>query len=170
MCNITWLSKIIQTMHQKGFLIFSPSSQLLNILYFPWKWKVKVLVAQSCMTLCNPVECSPPGSSVHGILQAGLLKWVAISFSRGPSWPRDQIQVSCTAGRFITFLATKEALYFPYMAPFLSTPSNFQNFEFLCLSLGSHRSRLRDKDSVQVAYLGVAGTTGKKGKMIYDIW
>jgi len=46
-------------------------------------------VAQSCLTLCNPVNCSLPGSSVHGILQARVLEWVAISFSRGSSRPRD---------------------------------------------------------------------------------
>ena len=46
-------------------------------------------VAQSCSTLCQPTDCSPPGSSVHGILQAGTLEWVAISFSRGSSRPRD---------------------------------------------------------------------------------
>ena len=46
-------------------------------------------VTQSCPTLCDPVDCSPPGSSVHGILQAGLLEWVAISFSGGSSRPRD---------------------------------------------------------------------------------
>ena len=46
---------------------------------------VKGLVTQSCLTLCDPVDCSPPGSSVHGILQARVLEWVAISFSRGSS-------------------------------------------------------------------------------------
>ena len=56
-------------------------------------------VAQSCLTLCDPVDCSPPGSSVHGILQARILEWVAISFSRGSSRPRDRTQVSCIAGR-----------------------------------------------------------------------
>ena len=45
--------------------------------------KVKVLVPQSCPTLCNPMNCSPPGSSVHGILQARILEWVAIPFSWG---------------------------------------------------------------------------------------
>ena len=68
----------------------------------PESGKVKVLVIQSCPTLCNPVDCSPPGSSVHGILQARILEWVAISFSRQSSRPRDQTQVSCTAGRFFT--------------------------------------------------------------------
>ena len=52
---------------------------------------MKVLVTQSCSTLCDPVDCGPPGSSVHGILQARILEWVAISFSRGSSQPRDQI-------------------------------------------------------------------------------
>ena len=50
---------------------------------------VCVLVTQSCPTLCGPMDCSPPGSSVHGISQARTLEWVAISFSRGSSWPRD---------------------------------------------------------------------------------
>ena len=57
-----------------------------------------VLVTQSCLVLCNPVDCSPPVSSVHGILQARILEWVAIPFSRGSSQPRDQTWVSCTAG------------------------------------------------------------------------
>ena len=55
-------------------------------------------------------DCSPPGSSVHGILQARILEWVAISFSRGFSWPRDQTRVSCSAGRHFTVWATREAL------------------------------------------------------------
>ena len=58
--------------------------------------------AQSCPTLCDPMDCSPPGSSVHGILQARIVDWVTISFSRGSSQPRDQTQVSCTAGRHFT--------------------------------------------------------------------
>ena len=49
-----------------------------------------VLVTQSCPTLCDPMNCSPPGASVHEILQARILEWVAISFSRGSSPPRDQ--------------------------------------------------------------------------------
>ena len=56
--------------------------------------KVKVLVDQSHPTLCNAMDCSPSGSSVHGILQARILEWVAISFSRGSSRPRDWTPVS----------------------------------------------------------------------------
>ena len=60
------------------------------------------LVAKLCPTLCHPMDCSLPGSSVHGISQARILEWVAISFYRGSSPPRDQTQVSCTAGGFFT--------------------------------------------------------------------
>ena len=59
-------------------------------------------VTQSCPTLCNPVDCSLPDFSVHGILQARILKWIAIPFSRGTSQPRDRTLVSCIAGRFFT--------------------------------------------------------------------
>ena len=54
---------------------------------------VSMLVAQSCLTLCNPMDCSLPVSSVHGILQARILEWVAIPFSRESSWTMDQIRV-----------------------------------------------------------------------------
>ena len=55
------------------------------------------------------MDCSLPGSSICGIFQASVLEWVAISFSRGSSWPRDQIQVSCIAGRCFIIWATREA-------------------------------------------------------------
>ena len=60
------------------------------------------LVAQSYLTLCYPMDYSPPGSSVHGIFQAKILEWVALSFSKGSSRPRDQTQVSSIAGGFFT--------------------------------------------------------------------
>ena len=62
-----------------------------------------MLVAQLCLTLCDPVDCSPQGSSVHGILQARILAWVAIFYSWVSSQPRDRIQVSCIAGRLSIF-------------------------------------------------------------------
>ena len=71
---------------------------------------VSVLAAQSCPTLCDLMDCSPPGSSVHGVLQTRILKWVAILFSRGYSQLRDLSRVSCIAGRFFTVWATREAL------------------------------------------------------------
>ena len=61
--------------------------------------KVKVLVAQLCPNVWEPVDCSPPGSSLHGILQARILEWVAVSYPKESSHPRDQTQVSHIAGR-----------------------------------------------------------------------
>ena len=63
---------------------------------------VCVLTVQSCPALCDPVDCNPSGSLSTGILQARILEWVAIPFSRGSSQPRDQTQVSCIADRFFT--------------------------------------------------------------------
>ena len=60
------------------------------------------LVAKLCPTLCNPMDYSLPGSPVHGIFQARMLEWVAISFSTGSSWPRDQTHVSSLAAGFFT--------------------------------------------------------------------
>ena len=73
-----------------------------------------VLVTQSCLTLCNPMNYSPLGSSVQGILQARILEWVVIPFSRGASQTRDWTWASCVAGRFFTIWATREALE-PYI-------------------------------------------------------
>ena len=67
------------------------------------------LVAQSCLTLCDLMDFSPAGSSVHGILQARMLEWVAMLSSRESSKPKDQTQVSHTAGRSFTLWAIREA-------------------------------------------------------------
>ena len=73
-------------------------------------WKVKESqVAQPCPTLCDLIDCSLPCSFVHGIFQARVLEWVAISFSRGSSQPSDQTQLSHIAGRHFTVWATMEA-------------------------------------------------------------
>ena len=70
-----------------------------------------MLVAQSCWLLATPGTAAPPGFSVHGILQARILEWLAIFFSRGSSQPRDGTWVSCTAGTFFTHWATRAALW-----------------------------------------------------------
>ena len=69
-----------------------------------------VQLLSPCLTPCDAMDCSPPGSSVHGILQARTLDWGAISFSRGSSRPRDRTRVSCTRGRVLHHRATREAL------------------------------------------------------------
>ena len=77
--------------------------QILSVVRVSMKvWKWKVLVTQSCLTLCDPMDCSLPGSSVQVILQARNLEWVAIPFSRGSSRSRDPTWVFCMAGRFFT--------------------------------------------------------------------
>ena len=68
-------------------------------------------VAKLCPTLCDSMDCSILCSSVHGIFQARVLEWVAISFSRGSSWPRDRIQVSCTVGGRFTIWAKEKTFY-----------------------------------------------------------
>ena len=67
-----------------------------------------VKVSQPCLTLWDHTDCSLPGSSVHGVLQARILEWVAIPFSRGSSWPRDWTKVFHIVGRFFTVWATRE--------------------------------------------------------------
>ena len=74
----------------------------------------KMLVAQSGLTACDPMDCSLPGSSVHGILQARILEWVAIPFSRVSSWPRDRTWVSCIGRRILYCWATREVLQYSY--------------------------------------------------------
>ena len=68
-------------------------------------------MTQSCPTLCNPMDCSRPGSSIHGIFQARILEWVAVAFSKVSSQPRDWAPVSCIAGRlFFIIWATEESI------------------------------------------------------------
>ena len=92
-----------------------PHSFWLSI--FPWNIKlkkVKTEVTQSCPTLCNPMDCSLPGSSLHGILQARVLEWVDISFSRGSSRSKDQTQVSHIPGRHFNLWATRDSILLPW--------------------------------------------------------
>ena len=76
-------------------------------VYKWWWWFSHQVMSNSC----DPMDCSLPVSSVCGISQARILKWVAISFSRGSSPSRNQTQVSCIAGRFFTEWVTREAVY-----------------------------------------------------------
>ena len=120
---ITWmnlevimLSKISQIERQKSHGITYVKSLKIE----SWKEaKNRKVVTRVCMwvsahlcpTLCDIIDSSLPGSSVHGIFEARILEWVAIPFSRGSFWPRGQTQVSCIAGRFFTVWATKEVQF-----------------------------------------------------------
>ena len=89
--------------------IFAWNVPLVSLIFLTRSLWSHCEVAQSSPTLCDPMNCSLPGSSVHGIFQLRVLEWVAISFSRGNSWPRDQTQVSLIVGRCFTVWATREA-------------------------------------------------------------
>ena len=90
-----------------------------------------MLVAQSCSALCNPMDCSQPCFSVHGILQARILEWVAIPFSRGSSQTRDQTRASLIAGRFFIVQATGKPTCFKQ--PDYDVSSYSLYICFLCL-------------------------------------
>ena len=79
-----------------------PTSHLLTALFVQPSAPMNAKSLQPRLTLCDPTDCSPPGSSVHGILQVRTLEWVAMLSSRGPSLPRDRTHVSCI-GRQILY-------------------------------------------------------------------
>ena len=116
-----------------------------------WSEKVKVLFSQWCLILCSPMGYSLPSPSVHGILQARILAWVAIPFSRGSSPPRDRTQVSLIAGRLFIIWATREVhIHFQFYMEY----SLSQRLSTFCL-IGT--SRASD-------YLGILFTlTGGSG-------
>ena len=100
------------------------------IYFSPFPPLKRVKVAQLCQTLWDSMGCGLPGSSVHEIPQGRVREWVAILFSRGSSQPRDQIQVSHTAGRFFTIWATREA---PFWKLYIFTPFFFSKWFILYL-------------------------------------
>ena len=95
-------------------------------------------VAQSCPTLCDPMDCSLPSSSVHGIFQAIVLEWIAISFSKGSFQPRDRTRVSHIVDRRFIVWATREIhnLKKKYMHPYIhsTTIHSCQDMEKICMS------------------------------------
>jgi len=111
-----WISLQLEGVSQESSPISqfkSINSLALRFLYSPTLTSIHEVnwseIAQSCPILCNPMECSRPGSSLCGIFQARILQWVAISFSRGYSWPRDRTRVSRIPGRRFNLWATREA-------------------------------------------------------------
>ena len=83
-------------------ILFSDSILSPDLFWILKYWYWYTFVAHLCLTLCDPMNCSPPGSSVHGILQAKILEWVASPFSKGWSRPRDRTRVSCITEGFFT--------------------------------------------------------------------
>ena len=107
-CFYLWVCSFHQIWEDSNFCCF----KYFSFSALSSSLKVKVLVTQSCPTLCNPMDCSPPGSCVHGILQARILEWIAIPFSSRSFQPRDWSGVSCIAGRFFTIWDIREAFSF----------------------------------------------------------
>ena len=102
------VGKIPQSRKWQHAPIFLPRKfhgQRSLVGYSPWGHKVKVKVAQLCATLFDPTDYRLPGYPIHGIFQARVLEWVAISFSRASSRPRDQTRVPHIAGRRFTLWA-----------------------------------------------------------------
>ena len=96
-----------------GRALFLTCRQQPSLPVFTWPFSACIhcfccSVAKSCLSLCDPMDCRTPGSSVHVILQARILEWVTIAFSRESSWPRDRTKVSCIAGGFFIVWATRE--------------------------------------------------------------
>ena len=98
-----------------GFCLYANTSYL-NFGFFFFFFLLKLSVfwhlacnAQSCLILCNLMDCSSPGFFVHGIVQGRIVEWIAIPFSKGSSQPRDWTWVSCIAGRFFTFYLCSNA-------------------------------------------------------------
>ena len=92
-------SKVSEIWHKRVSLREFPTGQICCCC----------LIAKLCRTLCDLVNCSPPGSSVHGISQARILEWVAISSSKGSSRPRNRTHISCPGRRILYHWATREA-------------------------------------------------------------
>ena len=92
-------------------------------------WKEESEMVQLYLALCNRMNCSPPGSSIHRIFQARILEWVTITFSRGSSLPRYRTRVSCAAGRLFTVWVTREALLFDWLLILFSIVLDVKGFD-----------------------------------------
>ena len=98
--SFSWPANVIQALFIYYLLVGLSASSLES---------VKVLVTQFCLTLYNPIDCSLPGSSIYGILQARILEWIAIPFSRGSSRPRDQTWVYCCLQSSVQFSSVTQS-------------------------------------------------------------
>ena len=153
-CTMVWLSKIRVVcllipikfpslkMGIKVFIFPVPiiMDSLCMLLYY-----YCCSITQSCMTLCDPIDCSLPSSFVHGIFQARILEWVDIFFSRWSSWPKDQTYVSwvyCICRWILYHWATWDALYCVY-----SIPNKFWWLKKI-LKISSMLETLRKKTSI----------------------
>ena len=134
MCAISESSSIDCVVLSDCFCLFAYLTTLLRAVSVVLSVCVYVLVIQSCPTPCYPMDCGPPGSSIHGMFQARILGWIAISSSRGSSQPRDWIWVSRFAGRFFTTWATREPLMY-WVIGHKKNRLLVGGFVFICLAV-----------------------------------
>ena len=118
-------------------------------------------IAQLCLTLCDPMDCSLPGSSVHGILQARILEWVTISSSRGSSQPRDQTLVtcgSCVGRRILYHCATWEAPSHKCLGCYFTIMSKMHKLTFTSYKNNDKWMRhLPSRSFLSLTFLGPCG-------------
>ena len=114
-------------------------------------------------TLHDPVGCSPPGSSIHGIFQARVLEWAAIAFSRGSSQPRDRTRVSCIAGRYLPTCATREVYTVAQKGLLFSNSSSTE-----ALLIAYCVSWRRNRQPIPVVLPGKSG--GQRNLVSYSPW
>ena len=130
--RLKWLMSILMSLSEA---LSSSRTGIVsdNLYYMNWVLHVCVSecvcvrpVTQSCPILCDPINCSLPGSSIRGILLARILEWVAISFSRGSSWPRDQTHISCIPCWQADSLPPALPGFYHWKSKLLSLPSPWQ--------------------------------------------
>ena len=105
---LSTLKELVNVLVRSVREIIIAVASIYGMLHFIPGACVCAKLVQYCLTLCDPMDCSPPSSSVHGILLSRILEWVAVPSSRESSWPRDRIHISWIAGRFFTSWATGE--------------------------------------------------------------
>ena len=137
---LAWVLSLLRSNRTKVRIAPESGAYLLDmvqlsqkLILFPWLDSKKKVESISCSITSNswrPMDYSLPGSSVHGILQARILEWVAISYSRGSSRPRDQTWVSCNAGRFFAIWATRDNA--AQMRRFHPTPTQRPECPYVC--------------------------------------
>ena len=139
-CRQGWSLGSVQTVQKQGqrsTLLFLKSELDYLHFNFPSSVYMHAKLLQSYPTLCDPMEYSPPGSSICAIHHARILGWVSTPFFRGPSWQGDQTFiscVSCTASRFFTSEPLEHYLFelvFSFLSFFLFFPDIYRGVEFL---------------------------------------
>ena len=159
-------------------------SRIAGFFYHWAAWKaqsyhVKVKAAQSCPTLCVPMDCSQSGSSGHGVLQPRIPAWVAYLFSRESFWPRNQTWVSCIADGFFTSWATSHLNY--HWSPWATIwPSNsipkciLERNENICpykdLYTNVYSSIIHNNPKVETTQMSIHGWTDKQNAVLATPW